>query len=118
MRAGDAARVLLEAARELARVLEESQFEELPRVLELRRAAFDALRPHVEAAAGGAGRAPAELEPLVREVLERDAESLRRAEARLAEVEAELAAIRRTREAFRTLGARPEQAPRFVSRRA
>ncbi len=116
--AGDAARALLEAARELGRVLEEGSFEELPRVLELRRSAFEALRPHLEAAAQGGGRAPAELEPFVREVLERDAESLRRAEAGLAEVEGELAAIRRTREAFRALGARPVEAPRFVSRRA
>ena len=118
MRAGDAARALLEAARELGRVLEEGQFDELPRILELRRAAFEALRPHVEAAAGGAGRAPAELAPLVREVLERDASTLRRARERLAEVEAELGAIRRTREAFRALGAPPVQQPRFVSRRA
>ncbi len=118
MRASDAARALLEAARELGRVLEEGALDELPRVLDLRRAAFDALRPHVEAATRGDARAPAELAPLLREVLERDAESLRRAEARLGEVEGELSAIRRTREAFRALGARPVEEPRFVSRRA
>ena len=113
MSARDAALALRDAARELAACLDSGDLGALPGILDARERAFASLRPLLES------QPPAELEPLVAEILRLDAGNLERARNLREAAREQLEGIARARDVFRALKVQREKPePTFVSRRA